>query len=182
MWEGNIKFDPINDDWFFSFLFSGLVLFVILSSAIWHVIFEAPFGTAWAEVFKMITAAMSPPPKTVQKVSEEKPMTEEEKPEEKSEEKTEEKTEGKTAVKTEKTEEKAGDDEKAGKAEETPAKKKLDRNMFKKITVSVRKITEEKKDTKGEATDEDKKTTTEGEEATSKGKDATKGKAEAIYR
>ena len=74
MWEANIKFDPINDVWFFSFIFSGFVLFVIISSAIWHVLFEAPFGTAWAEVFKMITMAMSPPSKSEQKVSEEKPM------------------------------------------------------------------------------------------------------------
>ena len=79
MWEANIKFDPINEVWLFSFLFSGFVLLVIISSAIWHVLFEAPFGTAWAEVFKMITAAMSPPPKSVQKVSEEKPMTDEKK-------------------------------------------------------------------------------------------------------
>ena len=47
---------------------------MIISSAIWHVLFEAPFGTAWAEVFKMITMAMSPPSKSEQKVSEEKPM------------------------------------------------------------------------------------------------------------
>ena len=74
MWEANIKFDPINDVWFFSFIFSGFILFVIISSAIWHVLFEAPFGTAWAEVFKMITMAMSPPPKSEQKVSEENPI------------------------------------------------------------------------------------------------------------
>ena len=79
MWEANLKFDPINDVWFFSFTFSGFVLLVIISSAIWHVLFEAPFGTAWAEVFKMITTAMSPPPKSEQKVSEEKPMTDERK-------------------------------------------------------------------------------------------------------
>ena len=77
MWESNIKFDPINDVWFFSFIFSGFVLFVIIASAIWHVLFEAPFGTAWTEVFKMITLAMNPPRKSQQKVAEEKPVTDE---------------------------------------------------------------------------------------------------------
>ena len=75
MWESNIKFNPINDVWFFSFIFSGFVLFVIIASAIWHVLFEAPFGTAWTEVFKMITLAMSPPRKSEQKMAEKKPMT-----------------------------------------------------------------------------------------------------------
>ena len=75
MWESNIKFNPINDVWFFSFTFSGFVLFVIIASAIWHVLFEAPFRSAWAEVFKMITLAMSPPRKSEQKMAEQKPMT-----------------------------------------------------------------------------------------------------------
>ena len=90
MWESNIKFDPINEVWFFSFLFSGFVLFVIIASGIWHVLFEAPFGTAWAEVFKMITMAVSPPPKTEQKMSEEKPMNNEIKTEGKHNEQNEE--------------------------------------------------------------------------------------------
>ena len=77
MWQGNIKFDSINDVWFFSFIFSGFVLFVIIASAIWHVLFEAPFGTAWTEVFKMITLAMNPPRKSQQKVAEEKSVTDE---------------------------------------------------------------------------------------------------------
>ena len=77
MWQGNIKFDSINDVWFFSFIFSGFVLFVIIASAIWHVLFEAPFGTAWTEVFKMITLAMNPPRNSEQKVAEEKPITDE---------------------------------------------------------------------------------------------------------
>ena len=85
MWESNIKFDPINDVWFFSFIFSGFVLFVIISSAIWHVLFEAPFGAAWAEVFKMITMAMNPPRKSEQKVTEEKPITDKLQNEEKTE-------------------------------------------------------------------------------------------------
>ena len=77
MWQGNIKFDSINDVWFFSFIFSGFVLFVIIASALWHVLFEAPFGTAWTEVFKMITMAINPPRKSEQKVAEEKPITDE---------------------------------------------------------------------------------------------------------
>ena len=43
----------------------------------WHVLFEAPFGTAWTEVFKMITLAMNPPRKSEQKVAEEKQITDE---------------------------------------------------------------------------------------------------------
>ena len=85
MWESNIKFDPINDVWFLSFTFSGFALFVIIASSIWHVLFEAPFGTAWAEVFKMITLAMNPPRKSEQKVAEEKPITDEMQNEEKTE-------------------------------------------------------------------------------------------------
>ena len=93
MWEANIKFDPINDVWFFSFIFSGFVLFVLISSSIWHVLFEAPFGTAWAEVFKMITTAIttaSPPPKSEQRVSEEKPINDGGKVEGENDEKKEE--------------------------------------------------------------------------------------------
>ena len=85
MWEANIKFDPINDVWFLSFTFSGFALFVIIASSIWHVLFEAPFGTAWTEVFKMLTMAMNPPRKSEQKVAEEKPIADELQNEEKPE-------------------------------------------------------------------------------------------------
>ena len=66
MWKANIR----PDQWclVLFFLFSGFVLLKIISSAIWHVLFEAPFGTARAEVLKMITMAMRPPPKSEQSV------------------------------------------------------------------------------------------------------------------
>ena len=104
MWEGNIKFDPINDVWFFSFIFSGFVLLVIIASSIWHVLFEAPFGTAWAEIFKMITMAMNPPPKSGPKVSEEKkcPIADEGKAENKIEETTELETRNDVEIEAEK--------------------------------------------------------------------------------
>lgn len=59
MWESNIKFEPVNDNWLFSFIFSGLLLFTIITSTILHIAFEAPVAFVWAEIFKMIKKKLS---------------------------------------------------------------------------------------------------------------------------
>ena len=59
MWESNIKFEPINDNWLFSFIFSGLLLFTIIASTILHIAFEAPVAFVWAEISKMIKKKLS---------------------------------------------------------------------------------------------------------------------------
>ena len=58
-WESNINFEPINDDWLFSFIFSGLLLFTIVTTTILHVVFEAPFAFVWAEILKLVKKKIS---------------------------------------------------------------------------------------------------------------------------